>query len=1540
VPESKIQTSFAAGELSPNLYARVDLDKFTVGAALLRNFLVDWRGGASNRPGTQYCGIAKSLGARLIPFEFSTDVTYMLEFGNHYVRFYHDGLRVLINPLPIIGITNANPAVVNIANAYNTGDWVVLYGIPDMPQLNGIPVVATYIDNSHFSIATPYGEPVDSTSWPAYTSGGTGAMVYELQTPYGLQDVFQINYTQSADVITLVHPLYPPYDLSRVDATPTFDLVPETVGPKIDPPTNLVGAPTSIGNAHNYGYVVTAVNEKGTEESLPSNPTVVPAAILDQIGDTATGVPVTVINLTWEAPAQTVSAYNIYKWGPVLNASGVPATIFGYIGQTKATAFQDANFAPDYSKTPNDFSDPFAPGQILSVNVTDGGSGYTGSYVNLTFAGDGSGAEGYAIVDYASGKLVAAVVVEGGQDYTYVTVTTGGGPATLVAEIGPPSGTYPSVVSFVQQRRAFAAPLNNPEGIELSQIGQYNNFNSSPIEVDSDAITLDLASGEVNYIRSMVPMSTGLLILSSGGAFLLSGGGPGTPLTPSNVTATKQASHGANFLPALGINYDALYMQNKGNTVRDIAFNFYLQSYVGSDRSTLAAHLFEDYTFVEWAWAQEPLKIVVAVRGDGVLLTMTYVPEQEVYGWAHHDTQGMFQSVAVVSEGIADAIYVIVRRFIPNTPAPGWYDIVERFSNRDFDCLFDDNMWFLDCAVQNPKTHPDTTLYLAQSGDTVTGTIYAPSTRNTFLTSYVISAEENYDPRYVTQFNAGEAAYYSYADDQLLGHGYDHVARKLRYPAIIGNQVDGEDQVNNETNLLFWSGKYWILPSPVGTWDVSSQRNLFIAEKNLDTGQVVFWDTYNSAFTVPSNYLRANHAWVAGSYNVNDVVDGSDNNMYYNTVAGNTTNPVGGTGWTLVGPDTEVRRFVDDTSNYGANTPLLTDPRTGDVWVHMQSCELYSFQQQYGYAQVISPLFPVGNINNAVMPVGLSMDWLYACEYEDSYNFPAFQLYLVPPNYTVSGPVDYLVASHTYAYPQFCNITRHCMHSDGTLYVIQSKDDIKNYSLYKVDPASGFVDVTPWTSTTGPNSNVSAYSNHGSHETPTANEQVSLFHLPATNGLVMLTKLRGEDLSPANYNGFRVDCTYVHLGTTLTYEYHEGFVTSYMDENWEITTAGSEFFNPIGYVEFNPYLDLHDFIFSDVDYTKRWFMFYGSLVSDPDSYTRAVFVEYLFVAGQAPQVQRVIFEKGWDDAYPDYMAVTAPQPVITGSTPLLTTAFNRAANYSDFVLPDMGLYDAVTDSFWLSGGPNSGQEVNFFHFDPAYLNRIPNDTTLFSVSPPLMKLNVTQLSPIQGITTNCALINVTTLDAYTFTGTLVFGELAKVPGDPNGALLPAPAGTWAASNPVSVMHGLNHLEGKEVMGVADGRVVGPFTVVNGSVTLPDPATNVIVGLTYSAQLQTLYLNAPGQQEMQGRRKTVPACTLRVVQSRGPKIGRTFEDLQEMDGLMVMPGTSPMELVTGDFRAVLMSDWEVTGQVCVQQDYPLPLTVLGIIPEFVRGDTAT
>ena len=86
-------TSFVAGELSPRLEGRVDLDKYRQGAAELLNMVVHPHGGASRRPGTEYIGEIQSsaVKGRLIPFQFKTTDTYILEFGNSTMRVSRNG---------------------------------------------------------------------------------------------------------------------------------------------------------------------------------------------------------------------------------------------------------------------------------------------------------------------------------------------------------------------------------------------------------------------------------------------------------------------------------------------------------------------------------------------------------------------------------------------------------------------------------------------------------------------------------------------------------------------------------------------------------------------------------------------------------------------------------------------------------------------------------------------------------------------------------------------------------------------------------------------------------------------------------------------------------------------------------------------------------------------------------------------------------------------------------------------------------------------------------------------------------------------------------------------------------------------------------------------------------------------------------------------------------------------------------------------------------------------------------------------------------
>ncbi len=162
-----MQFSFNSGEWAPALNARVDIAKYHSGAALLRNFFVDYRGGATVRPGTKYVLQTRLFSTvRLIPFQASLAVSYILEFGDLYVRFYNNGAPVVEAAKAITGITQANPAVVTSnAHGYSNGDWVLLSAVGGMTQVNGNYYVVAGAAANTFQLHDLNGVPINSSAY-------------------------------------------------------------------------------------------------------------------------------------------------------------------------------------------------------------------------------------------------------------------------------------------------------------------------------------------------------------------------------------------------------------------------------------------------------------------------------------------------------------------------------------------------------------------------------------------------------------------------------------------------------------------------------------------------------------------------------------------------------------------------------------------------------------------------------------------------------------------------------------------------------------------------------------------------------------------------------------------------------------------------------------------------------------------------------------------------------------------------------------------------------------------------------------------------------------------------------------------------------------------------------------------------------------------------------------------------------------------------------------------------------------------------------
>lgn len=602
---SVIQPSFAAGELSPKLYGRVDQALYRIGARKLRNFFVHPAGCVSNRPGTEFVGEVADSGkrGRLIPFQFNGQVTYVLEFGDRLMRVIKDGGYVLSAP----------------------------------------------------------------------------NVIYQIPTPYAVGDLALLKYTQSADVMTFCHPAYQPQDLSRTgDAAWAF--TPVTFAPQVARPGGLALSVATSGST-TYRYKVTAVNADDTEESLPG-----------------LGLSVAIGSITRANPAvMTTTANHNLSNGDEILISGVAG--MSEINGRTCLVNVTAPTTVELRQLDNSNLDSSAYGgagsggtaALCFVRTTAAAALSSTATITVSW-GSQAGVSKFNIYREDSGTfgIIGSSQTTSFKDTFIKADTSNTPPAGRDPFAG---GNWPSTVAYHEQRKFFANSLKQPQTLWATQTGNFKNMNVSSPTKDDDAITRTLVASQVNAIKHMVSMNV-LILLTSGAEWKCFAGSNSDAITPANCYTKPQSYNGCSDLQPIAANNTILFVQEKGSVVRDISYEFASDSYTGTDRSVWADHLFHGHSIVEWGYAQEPFRIIWAVRDDGTLLGFTYMKEQSVFGWHRHDTDGFFESVAVISEDGEDVAYFIIRRSV-NGQSKRY---IERLHSRQFDTVAE--AWFLDCALE------------------------------------------------------------------------------------------------------------------------------------------------------------------------------------------------------------------------------------------------------------------------------------------------------------------------------------------------------------------------------------------------------------------------------------------------------------------------------------------------------------------------------------------------------------------------------------------------------------------------------------------------------------------------------------------------------------------------------------------------------------------------------------------------------------------------------------------------------------------------
>ena len=292
---------------------------------------------------------------------------------------------------------------------------------------------------------------------------------------------------------------------------------------------------------------------------------------------------------------------------------------------------------------------------------------------------------------------------------------------------------YPGTVVYYQQRLYFAASSAYPQTIWASRTGDYKDFGkNNPVE-DDDRIIYTYAGRQVNEIRHLIDVGS-LVALTSGGEYVISGD-QNKVLTPSAFSFSSQGSNGVSDVPPIAVANIALFVQEKGSVVRDLAYSFDVDGYQGNDLTILANHLFQRKSIVDWCFATVPYSAAFCVRNDGLLLVMTYLREQQVFAWSPQSSAGKYESTCSISEQNEDAVYFVVNRTINGQTVR----YIERLSSRNF--TSDEDAFFVDCGLSYDGRNVDTSRAVTITGGSGEWPYEQPYTLNITGGNYFVSSD-------------------------------------------------------------------------------------------------------------------------------------------------------------------------------------------------------------------------------------------------------------------------------------------------------------------------------------------------------------------------------------------------------------------------------------------------------------------------------------------------------------------------------------------------------------------------------------------------------------------------------------------------------------------------------------------------------------------------------------------------------------------------------------------------------------------------------
>tara|TARA_R100000808_G_C2151005_1_gene159926 strand:- start:161 stop:2539 length:2379 start_codon:yes stop_codon:yes gene_type:complete len=610
---NEILTNFLTGEMSPLLHGRVDTERYGNAVKTCENFTVKLHGGLERRAGTHFVAETKdsSKKSRLIRFEFNRDQSYILEFGDEYIRFFTQNGKVVTYAV-------ASPTITAGGSGYTSAPTVTFSAPPQGTTATGTAVLAT-----------------DGVASVSITAGGSGYTAPETTPvtfsapPSGLTATGSV--TISAGAITAITV---ENSGSGYTTAPTI-----TIGG-----TGSGATATATLGANGVGSIT--ITNAGTGYETP--PTI------SFSGGAGSGAAATATLATTGTTLEMGSPYTEAQLGEIQVAQSADVI---YIVHPEVSPRKLSRI----SNTLWTLEEPFFfsnDSTTLSAAIT---STTSMAAIQMTSTEKFAESGGVFKVDdeqirYTGKSATELTGITRAQNGTTGATHTNG--ALVQIPKWDQSKKYPRAITFHQERLWMGGTTEKPQSIFASKTDIFEDFTIGAN--DADGLEYAIASYRINRVQWM--SSTEVLIVgTAGGEFKVSGGG--AALTPSNVQVTRQTAYGGKNIQPRHVGYQTLFVDSTGTKIRSYEYQFNQDIYESEDLTFLAEHITAG-GITEMAYQAVPDEIIWAIRGDGILLGMTYNKGRSIVGWHRHVTDGTFESVSVIPQATRDQVWVVVKRTI------------------------------------------------------------------------------------------------------------------------------------------------------------------------------------------------------------------------------------------------------------------------------------------------------------------------------------------------------------------------------------------------------------------------------------------------------------------------------------------------------------------------------------------------------------------------------------------------------------------------------------------------------------------------------------------------------------------------------------------------------------------------------------------------------------------------------------------------------------------------------------------------------------